>query len=380
MRTSPDGRPAGAAPATEPLSLGSAAAELYGDLRLTPLLRSLLAQSGRLLGVVAGSVSLVDIGRSRYTKVAERGASCRLGQTFPLDEGITGQVADRRGPVVLTRYSDLRAGHLPETHRARAGAAAAVPIWWRGDVIGAHVAFAGRERTFTTGEIDQFETLSQVGAAGIVTAGAAEPSLAHLLRDRSADPARPRWSSLVVTAAGSPRPTGPRVARAAVEVVGRASHDASRRDPASPLRIALIYRSDRLRLLVHDRTTVGGDLASLPSGPGPTAWRDLVSAAGGAVSVEQVPGWGSLVRVDLPYESGPDRPSPLTSREHEVLALLAEGLSDRQVAQALVVARKTVEKHVGAVLRKTGTASRTAAVVRALEQGWLPAPGRPWAR
>jgi DNA-binding NarL/FixJ family response regulator len=30
-----------------------------------------------------------------------------------------------------------------------------------------------------------------------------------------------------------------------------------------------------------------------------------------------------------------------------------------------------VEKHVGAVLRKTGTSSRTAAVVHALDQGWL---------
>ncbi len=54
-----------------------------------------------------------------------------------------------------------------------------------------------------------------------------------------------------------------------------------------------------------------------------------------------------------------------------MLGLLARGLTDRQIAEQLVVARKTVEKHVGAVLRKTGTASRTAAVVRALEQGWV---------
>jgi DNA-binding NarL/FixJ family response regulator len=48
------------------------------------------------------------------------------------------------------------------------------------------------------------------------------------------------------------------------------------------------------------------------------------------------------------------------------------------VAKALAISPKTVEKHVGALLRKTGTTSRTAAVVRALGRGWLapdPAPG-----
>jgi DNA-binding NarL/FixJ family response regulator len=54
-----------------------------------------------------------------------------------------------------------------------------------------------------------------------------------------------------------------------------------------------------------------------------------------------------------------------------VLRLLADGLSDREVAVRLVISPKTVEKHVGAVLRKTGATSRTAAVVRALDRGWL---------
>jgi hypothetical protein len=42
-----------------------------------------------------------------------------------------------------------------------------------------------------------------------------------------------------------------------------------------------------------------------------------------------------------------------------------------------VISPKTVEKHVGALLRKTGTTSRTAAVMRALERGWLPSGSRP---
>jgi DNA-binding NarL/FixJ family response regulator len=59
-----------------------------------------------------------------------------------------------------------------------------------------------------------------------------------------------------------------------------------------------------------------------------------------------------------------------------VLALLAAGASDREVAAALVISPKTVEKHVAAVLRKSGAPSRTAAVVRALGGGWL-GEGRP---
>jgi DNA-binding NarL/FixJ family response regulator len=100
------------------------------------------------------------------------------------------------------------------------------------------------------------------------------------------------------------------------------------------------------------------------------------------VDVEHVAGWGTLLRADIPYlpERRPARPavpSPLTSRENEVLRLLAGGLSDREMAAQLVVSPKTVEKHVGAVLRKTGAPSRTAAVMRALERGWLDheAPG-----
>ena len=54
-----------------------------------------------------------------------------------------------------------------------------------------------------------------------------------------------------------------------------------------------------------------------------------------------------------------------------MLGLLADGLTDREVAARLVISPKTVEKHVGAALRKTDTPSRTAAVVQALDRGWL---------
>lgn len=54
----------------------------------------------------------------------------------------------------------------------------------------------------------------------------------------------------------------------------------------------------------------------------------------------------------------------LTARERQVLALIAEGLSNRQIGERLFISAKTVSVHVSAVLRKLGVASRTEAAVR----------------
>ena len=58
---------------------------------------------------------------------------------------------------------------------------------------------------------------------------------------------------------------------------------------------------------------------------------------------------------------------PLTSREREILTMLAAGRSNRAIADELVVTLNTVKKHVSHVLGKLGAANRTEAVVRARE-------------
>lgn len=61
----------------------------------------------------------------------------------------------------------------------------------------------------------------------------------------------------------------------------------------------------------------------------------------------------------------PDRRSPLTPREEEVLRLVAQGLGDRQIAERLGLSEHTVHRHVSNILTRLGVPSRAAAVARA---------------
>jgi DNA-binding NarL/FixJ family response regulator len=79
---------------------------------------------------------------------------------------------------------------------------------------------------------------------------------------------------------------------------------------------------------------------------------------------------GLLDRAGLTGQAGPadappsgSRPDALTAREQQVLALVAEGLTNGQIAERLFISAKTASVHVSAILRKLNVSTRTEAAL-----------------
>jgi DNA-binding NarL/FixJ family response regulator len=85
-------------------------------------------------------------------------------------------------------------------------------------------------------------------------------------------------------------------------------------------------------------------------------------AAGGAMLAPEVT--GRILREVAAVRQDPG----LTSREREVLGLLARGLTNRQIAAELVVSEKTVKTHVSSILGKLGLPDRTQAALYAVRE------------
>jgi NarL family two-component system response regulator LiaR len=73
--------------------------------------------------------------------------------------------------------------------------------------------------------------------------------------------------------------------------------------------------------------------------------------------------------IKKPSDELPPTPEPLSEREAEVLALVARGLSNQEIADRLYISEKTVRTHVSNLLGKLHLANRTQATLYALREG-----------
>ena len=113
------------------------------------------------------------------------------------------------------------------------------------------------------------------------------------------------------------------------------------------------YESARTRLL----------LAGVLPDPGAAVAeaRDALAAFEALGAARDADATAGLLRSHGAAASRGGSADSLTQREREVLALLGEGLSNRELAQRMFLTRKTVEHHVHAVLSKLGLRNRAEA-------------------
>jgi DNA-binding NarL/FixJ family response regulator len=104
--------------------------------------------------------------------------------------------------------------------------------------------------------------------------------------------------------------------------------------------------------------------------------RDLVEACRAAIRGERFLYPGAMTPLIADYlnrarNQRPLREDPLTAREQEVVKLVAEGYTNKQIAQALVISEKTVERHRANILEKLGMRDRVELTRYAIRHGLI---------
>jgi len=137
------------------------------------------------------------------------------------------------------------------------------------------------------------------------------------------------------------------------ETVDEAMRRADGDDVPVTFRVILRLERARLRVGEGDRAAASTVLAEAAT---------LAEALGNAQLQTAVARFATDAGLRSPAES-PAGTDTLTARERQVLELIAEGLSNRQIGERLFISVKTVSVHVSAVLRKLGVSTRTEAAL-----------------
>jgi DNA-binding NarL/FixJ family response regulator len=112
--------------------------------------------------------------------------------------------------------------------------------------------------------------------------------------------------------------------------------------------------------------------AVVPPGASVHAWHSAAESAIDGFGVAAPDRAAPAGRRDGASAGGDDPPvEPLSPRERAVLELLADGLSNKQIAARLGVTDHTAKFHVASIFGKLGVTTRAAAVRRGLRRGWV---------
>lgn len=140
--------------------------------------------------------------------------------------------------------------------------------------------------------------------------------------------------------------------------------------PDAPSVVALIERPLRSGIL---RLLQSGVRGLLPREAHPEEIADSLSAVHRGLAVMSPEILDSLVPAIAELPASDDLPigEPLTPREIEVLAMLADGAGNKEIARSMKISEHTVKFHVSSILNKLGAATRTEAVTRGYKEGLI---------
>lgn len=255
----------------------------------------------------------------------------------------------------------------------------ALPLLW----VSARVVGAAR-----SGAVERAGGLSDTLAAEI---SAAEPAFRRLLDRLDVWPTHPLWAAFFEAelAAAPSAATGGSAGSAGTSAAAWRAAAQAAAAPTAPGYLApyALLRQGEAELACGDRTSAKVTLQSaldLASSGGVGAIRDRVSQVaaaaglaldgdmGGRAASGHVTAAGNGAAPGIAGAPASDdaaavaaATAELTARERQVLELIAEGLSNRQIGERLFISGKTASVHVSAILRKLGAATRTEAAYRA---------------
>ena len=291
-------------------------------LELLPYLRTWWERDG-LIAVISGGAA-IDLLGQRGDVAAARQVHDDLVVTV-------GRLWQNMGFMARIRLGALLLGHMASA-AGRAGLVERTELYERGVELAARIVEVTRRRP---------------GASGTEPAGRSRlgPESEAWLASVLAEQARLRWLSGVDSVAEGDLVGAWREAVSAFERFGH------------------VYEVARARLR----------LAAILTATGRDAEAAVESARAGAVATRLDAGF---LLAELPSAPAAQavpsrRDEPLTRREGEVLALVAEGRSNREIGVQLFISTKTVSVHVSNILAKLGAAGRTEAVAVARRRGLI---------